>query len=265
MFYLQNITKLTLTESSGPIWLDQVTCRGDELHIANCMHSDYGIHNCNHTEDISVRCSHGTQLRMTAQIQQQDSSEISRKGRLENDYIDQLTEAAGNLPPPEPLDYDDGTCGIIKVSFTNDANEQRTDKAVKGYHPWQASIRVNSSSGKSFHWCGAVLVDEYHLLTAAHCVNGYMKGSYIIRVGDHFTNVVEASEREMSIATWHVHEKFRNGQVNNNDIALIRTQQPIKFDQYVQPICLPVADAVYTPGRNCSISGWGSKTSKSDF
>lgn len=235
------------------------------MNIADCMHLDYGTNNCNHTEDIAVWCSHETQLRMTAQLQQLPVNPTSRTGRADDDHSAQLVAIAANLPPSAPQNYDDGTCGIIKVSFPNDANDQLSDKATKGYHPWQASVRVKGSNGTSFHWCGAVLVSEYHFLTAAHCLNGYMKGAYIVRVGDHLTNVVEESEREFAIDTWHIHEHFRKGQNNNNDIAMIRTKQPVTFGEYVQPICLPVDNAIYTPGRNCSISGWGSKSSKLRF
>ncbi|XP_026206046.1 uromodulin-like [Anabas testudineus] len=41
---------------SGPIWLDDVKCTGNELAITDCVHRDFGIHNCNHKEDAGVTC-----------------------------------------------------------------------------------------------------------------------------------------------------------------------------------------------------------------
>ena len=41
---------------SGPIWLDDVYCRGTERNIAECPHRGWGVHNCYHDEDVSVRC-----------------------------------------------------------------------------------------------------------------------------------------------------------------------------------------------------------------
>jgi len=41
---------------TGPIWLDNVQCVGNEKSIANCSHGDWGINNCNHEEDVSVSC-----------------------------------------------------------------------------------------------------------------------------------------------------------------------------------------------------------------
>lgn len=48
--------------STGPIWLDQVDCLGNETALDKCMHFDWSESNCNHTEDVSVRCSYGSFL-----------------------------------------------------------------------------------------------------------------------------------------------------------------------------------------------------------
>ena len=41
---------------SGPIWLGNVNCVGNEISIANCTHRGWGVHNCHHSEDVSVAC-----------------------------------------------------------------------------------------------------------------------------------------------------------------------------------------------------------------
>ncbi len=46
-------------EGSGPIWLDNLGCRGLESFLDNCTHLAYGVHNCNHPEDVGVRCLMG--------------------------------------------------------------------------------------------------------------------------------------------------------------------------------------------------------------
>uniref|UniRef100_A0A3Q1GWX9 SRCR domain-containing protein n=1 Tax=Acanthochromis polyacanthus TaxID=80966 RepID=A0A3Q1GWX9_9TELE len=41
---------------SGPIWLDNVQCSGNELSITDCVHGGLGSHNCRHDEDAGVIC-----------------------------------------------------------------------------------------------------------------------------------------------------------------------------------------------------------------
>ncbi|XP_030582252.1 pancreatic secretory granule membrane major glycoprotein GP2-like [Archocentrus centrarchus] len=41
---------------SGPIWLDDVRCVGNELSVTDCRHNGLGVHNCVHNEDASVIC-----------------------------------------------------------------------------------------------------------------------------------------------------------------------------------------------------------------
>ena len=44
---------------TGPIFLDEVTCSGDETILSNCTHRGIGVHNCYHSEDAGVICPQG--------------------------------------------------------------------------------------------------------------------------------------------------------------------------------------------------------------
>ncbi|NWQ70876.1 SRCRL protein, partial [Neopipo cinnamomea] len=44
-------------QGAGPIWLDDITCMGDETHLAQCRAQPWGKNNCHHGEDAGVVCS----------------------------------------------------------------------------------------------------------------------------------------------------------------------------------------------------------------
>ena len=42
---------------TGPIYLDNVFCIGNETRLTDCQHQGIGSHNCLHSEDAGVVCS----------------------------------------------------------------------------------------------------------------------------------------------------------------------------------------------------------------
>jgi len=56
---------------TGPIFLDDVGCRGNETALDVCPHRGIGIHNCDHDEDAGVICSQqGNQSRLSHSSQE---------------------------------------------------------------------------------------------------------------------------------------------------------------------------------------------------
>ncbi|XP_030239472.1 uncharacterized protein LOC108651696 isoform X5 [Drosophila navojoa] len=254
------IEKNIFGPGSGPIWLDQVMCLGNETSIDLCRHWNWGEHHCNHTEDVSLRCTAGPPPRQARQrLRLQALSKDKSAGSASNISLSDIglwERSSKALRTPR-------RCGIFKDDLFDEFlhPEQRVvqgNVARRGRHPWQATIRTRGRGGISSHWCGAVVISKRHLLTAAHCVYGHPKGAYFVRVGDHYANIAEHSEVDSFIETWYTHEQFRQPTHMNNDIALVVLKTPLKFNDYVQPICLPERGAPLLENRTCTISGWGS-------
>nr|XP_015209620.1 PREDICTED: scavenger receptor cysteine-rich type 1 protein M130-like [Lepisosteus oculatus] len=63
-------------EGSGPVWMDDVKCEGNESALWNCPRESLEKGNCRHKEDAGVVCSEHKQLRLV-------SAEYDCAGRLE--------------------------------------------------------------------------------------------------------------------------------------------------------------------------------------
>lgn len=53
---------------SGPIWLDNVVCNGDEPNLPRCQNQGFEVHNCGHNEDAGVVCEGKIQYILTQYV-----------------------------------------------------------------------------------------------------------------------------------------------------------------------------------------------------
>ncbi|XP_071637581.1 chymotrypsin-2-like [Temnothorax longispinosus] len=121
--------------------------------------------------------------------------------------------------------------------------------AKPGEVPYQVSLqRIRTER----HFCGGVIVDQYHILTAAHCVVGVDVSTISANVGlidlqePHAVHMIESS---------YIHEDYNRTNSWINDIALLKLQSPIKYSSLVRPVTL--TNQNFTAGTKAVVSGFG--------
>ena len=51
-----SVASTNVPDGTGPIWLDDVACKGDEARLIDCPARPFGDHDCAHLDDVGVQC-----------------------------------------------------------------------------------------------------------------------------------------------------------------------------------------------------------------
>nr|XP_039249032.1 uncharacterized protein LOC120326755 [Styela clava] len=189
-------------------------------------------------------------------------------------------------PPVQVPRNNDGTCFPQKCgdpAFTpekidNDFDPRKIvggSRAFPFSHPW--TVMIQKSEGNRTFICGATLICQQWLMTAAHCLDQQSEykntpdldpNMYKIFIGrwagwqaPHGKQVQIFKGND--IERMFQHEKFIPGKhrgVITHDIALIKLRKLVKMDDFAQPACLPTE-----PPKAKSVmfaTGWGINRNK---
>uniref|UniRef100_A0A6I8NSI9 Kallikrein related peptidase 9 n=2 Tax=Ornithorhynchus anatinus TaxID=9258 RepID=A0A6I8NSI9_ORNAN len=118
-----------------------------------------------------------------------------------------------------------------------------------GSQPWQAGLFFLTRL-----FCGATLLSDRWLLTAAHCRKPYLW----VRLGEHNLFQWEGPERLIRVTRFFPHPRFNSNlsaHDHNHDVMLVRLPRPVRLSPSIQPIQL--ASSCPDPGTLCLVSGWG--------
>ncbi|XP_027741824.1 enteropeptidase [Empidonax traillii] len=146
------------------------------------------------------------------------------------------------------------SCGKHLVTPNNATRIVGGSDARREAWPWIVSLHFNL-----LPVCGASLVSDEWLVTAAHCVYGrQLKPSRWQAVLGLYS---QSDLTQPSTAVRNIDRIIMNPhymkQTKDSDIALMHLQHKVQYTDYIQPICLPEKNQQFLPGINCSIAGWG--------
>ncbi|KAM7023893.1 transmembrane protease serine 9 [Acridotheres tristis] len=123
--------------------------------------------------------------------------------------------------------------------------------ASRGEIPWQVSLKEDSR-----HFCGATIIGDRWLLSAAHCFNETVPEEIEAYVGTTSLNGTDENAVKVNVTRVIPHPLF-NSMILDFDVAVLELARPLTFNKYIQPVCLPPAVQKFPVGKKCLISGWG--------
>uniref|UniRef100_A0A8D0ESL2 Peptidase S1 domain-containing protein n=1 Tax=Strix occidentalis caurina TaxID=311401 RepID=A0A8D0ESL2_STROC len=121
--------------------------------------------------------------------------------------------------------------------------------AARGEWPWQVSLWLRRKE----HKCGAVLIADRWLLSAAHCFDICApSGNYsdprmwVAFLGTPFLSGIDGKMEKIFRIYKH---PFYNVYSLDYDVALLELSTPVKFSNTIKPICLPDNSHIFHEGQ----------------
>ncbi|KAL0831995.1 hypothetical protein ABMA28_001495 [Loxostege sticticalis] len=116
--------------------------------------------------------------------------------------------------------------------------------------PWLARLIYQKSFG-----CGASLINDKYVISAAHCIKGFMWFMFRVTFGEHDRCDTRQRPETRYVVKVYAHN-FSLSDLKN-DIALLRLNEPVTYSHAVRPVCLPKNKEKTYVGSTAIVAGWG--------
>ncbi|XP_030611093.1 polyserase-2-like [Archocentrus centrarchus] len=138
-------------------------------------------------------------------------------------------------------------CGTAPLSTRIVGGED----APPGRWPWQVSVQLFGE-----HFCGGSLINREWVMSAAHCFMGTSPLGWKVSLGRQSLQGENPNEVSRNVTTIILHPNY-DDLTADNDIALLRLLSPVKFTDYIRPVCLAASGSVFNNGTDSWVTGWG--------
>lgn len=131
-------------------------------------------------------------------------------------------------------------------------------RARVGEIPWHVAFRYEKATSRSSFFCGGSLIDKRWVVSAAHCFTKASPEGFSLMAVFAEVNVNNDDGNEVSIPVKYsfTHSRYDNT-TKDYDIALLKLNEDVSFNDYVKKISLPTGNIDFSPGNQCKVTGFG--------
>ncbi|KAM3830380.1 suppressor of tumorigenicity 14 protein isoform 3-T3 [Vipera latastei] len=166
-------------------------------------------------------------------------------------------ECDGTEDCSDKSDEDNCNCGLR--AYSKQSRIVGGMDSDLGEWPWQVSLHVKGEG----HVCGASLISNKWLVTAAHC---FVEKNYIRYADPSLWTAFMGLLNQEARSNNHVQKRAIKQIISHSlfndfsfdyDIAVMELASPVTFSKEIIPICLPDATHEFPAGKPIWVTGWG--------